>query len=55
MAWSKFDPHAPPAEAGAASDASAGRRARLLKWANWVVYAFTLLGFGFLAWALWRA
>lgn len=55
VAWSKFDPHAPSPQADAATDASAQRRARLLKWANWVVYAFTMVGFGFLAWTLLKA
>lgn len=50
--FSKFDPNRPVDDPGAASDPSAERRARFLKWANWVVLAFTMLGFGFLAWAL---
>jgi hypothetical protein len=53
VAFSKFDPYR-PASGGPldASDPSAERRARFLKWANWVVLGFTMLGFGFLAWAL---
>lgn len=55
VAWSKFDPHAPAMPADAAGDPSAERRARFLKWANWIVLAFTMVGFGFLAWALLRS
>ena len=53
MAFSKFDPDR-PASGGPldATDPSAERRARFLKWANWIVLGFTMLGFGFLAWAL---
>jgi hypothetical protein len=55
VAFSKFDPHRPATAGGLeAADPSAARRARFLKWANWVVLAFTMLGFGFLAYALLR-
>ena len=50
--FSKFDPNRPVDAPGAASDPSAERRAQFLKWANWIVLGFTMLGFGFLAWAL---
>jgi hypothetical protein len=55
VAFSKFDPHRPAVGDGLdATDASAGRRAQFLKWANWIVLGFTMLGFGFLAYALLR-
>lgn len=53
MAFSKFDPQRPASgDALDATDASAGRRSRFLKWANWIVLAFTMFGFAVLAWAL---
>ena len=56
MAFSKFDPTRPAAgDALDATDPSAERRSRFLKWANWIVLGFTMLGFGFLAWALVRS
>ncbi len=51
MAWSKFDPHLPPA-ADEAGGASARRRARVLKWANWIVLLYTALGFGLIVYWL---
>ncbi|MHB1262221.1 MAG: hypothetical protein ACYC2H_10965 [Thermoplasmatota archaeon] len=55
MAFSKFDPHRPASgDALQASDPSAERRARFLKWANWIVLGFTMFGFFVLAWALWQ-
>lgn len=47
VAWSKFDPEAPPREQPMSD--SSRRRVMILKWANWVALAFMLLGFGFLA------
>jgi hypothetical protein len=53
MAFSKFDPQRPASgDALDASDPSAERRARFLKWANWIVLGFTMLGFGILAYVL---
>ena len=55
MAFSKFDPDRPATgDALDASDASAGRRALFLKWANWIVLAFTMFGFGVLGYVLWK-
>ena len=48
--FSKFDPNRPVEEAhGGASTPSAARRARLLKWVNWITLLYTALGFGFIA------
>jgi hypothetical protein len=53
VAFSKFDPHRPATgDALDATDASAHRRAQFLKWANWIVLGFTMLGFGILAYVL---
>ncbi|MEA3136351.1 MAG: hypothetical protein QOC71_632 [Thermoplasmata archaeon] len=53
MGFSKFDPHRPTeGQALDATDPSAERRARFLKWANWIVLGFTMFGFGVLAWVL---
>jgi hypothetical protein len=53
VAFSKFDPHRPAAgDALDATDASAERRARFLKWANWIVLAFTMFGFAVLGYVL---
>ena len=55
VAFSKFDPHRPPSEApGAASSASAARRAKVLKWVNLIVLVYTAIGFGFIAYWLVR-
>jgi hypothetical protein len=53
VGFSKFDPQR-PATGGPldATDPSAERRARFLKWANWIVLGFTMLGFGILAYVL---
>ena len=51
--FSKFESHRPPEEDPlAASTPGAARRARLLKWANWVVLLYTALGFGLIAYWL---
>ena len=56
MAFSKFDPNRPAETAhGGASNAVAARRARFLKWVNWIVLLYTALGFGFIAYWLIRA
>ena len=50
MAFSKFDPHRPQEDdALAASTPGAARKARFLKWANWIVLLYTALGFGIIA------
>lgn len=51
--FSKFDPNRPVEEAhGGASTPSAARRARLLKWVNWITLAYTAFGFGVIAYLL---
>jgi hypothetical protein len=55
MAFSKYEPHRPPeGDALDASTPQAERRARFLRWANWIVLAYTALGFGFLVYWLVR-
>ncbi|MEK6974979.1 MAG: hypothetical protein AABY18_01390 [Candidatus Thermoplasmatota archaeon] len=53
--FSKFDPNRPVDAAGGASNPVAARRARLLKWINWVVLVYTAIGFGFIAYWLVRS
>lgn len=56
MAFSKFDPNRPDDRtADAASNPVAARRARLLKWVNWVVLVYTAVGFGLIAYWLVKA
>lgn len=51
--FSKFEPNRPlEDDALGASTPAAARRARLLKWANWIVLAYTALGFGLIAYWL---
>jgi hypothetical protein len=52
--WSKFDPDAAPAEPEGSLDTSAKRRALVLKYAWWVTVVYTALGFGFIAYWLFR-
>ncbi|MFA5943128.1 MAG: hypothetical protein WC876_01540 [Candidatus Thermoplasmatota archaeon] len=53
MAFSKFDPTRPQERDGlGASNPSAARRARFLKWANWIVLVYTALGFGIIAYLI---
>jgi len=53
--FSKFEPHREVEEpADAASTPAAARRARVLKWANWIVLGYMLLGFGFIVYWLFR-
>jgi hypothetical protein len=54
MAFSKYEPHRPSGPAGVpeASTPAAARRARLLRWANWIVLVYTALGFGLIAYWL---
>lgn len=54
MAWSKYDPTSPPADAMAATDAQAARRAQLLKWGTIISWIFTAIGFGFMAYWYYR-
>ena len=56
MAFSKFDPDRPP-EAGhpfGASTEAAGRRAMALRWATWITWGMTALGFGLLTYWTFR-
>jgi hypothetical protein len=48
VAFSKFEPDRPGSDKGLEADPSAARRALILKWVNWIVLAYTLLGFGFI-------
>jgi hypothetical protein len=53
VAFSKFDPTRPQERDGlGASNPSAARRARFLKWANWIVLVYTALGFGIIAYLI---
>lgn len=53
MAFSKFDPHRPAtAPAGEGTTPSATRRARLLRWVNWIVLVYTAFGFGMIVYWL---
>ena len=54
MAFNKFDPHReePEGHAYGARTASGARRARILRWVNWIVLLYTALGFGFIAYWL---
>ena len=54
MPFSKFDPYRPDDATGpgGAANPTAARRARLLKWVNWIVLVYTALGFGFIAYWL---
>lgn len=52
MAFNKFDPNKP--EDGHEANPQAARRAQILKWINWVVLLYTVLGFGFIAYWLVR-
>lgn len=54
MAWSKFDPDRPAGPEPEAANPSAARRVRLLRWANWIVLAYTAVGFGFIVYWLVR-
>jgi hypothetical protein len=48
VAWSKFDPNRPVAAQPEAANPSAARRMRILRWVNWIVLAYTAIGFGFI-------
>jgi hypothetical protein len=51
--FSKFDPNRPVEVAhGGASSATAARRARILRWVNWIVLLYTGIGFGLIAYWL---
>jgi hypothetical protein len=52
--FSKFDPNRPAEAAPAASTPAAARRARILRWVNWIVLAYTALGFGLIVYWLVR-
>ena len=51
MAFSKFDPYREQPEANAfdATTKSGARRARILRWVNWLVLVYTAIGFGLIA------
>jgi hypothetical protein len=52
--FSKFDPNRPVDEPGGAANPTAARRARILKWANWITLLYTVVGFGLIAYWLVR-
>lgn len=57
MPFSKFDPHRPPdpgEDPMQPATPAAGRRARLLRWGTWITLAMTALGYGFIAYWLFR-
>jgi len=53
--FSKFDPNRPLEATDTASTPSAARRARILKWVNWIVLGYTALGFGLIVYWLARS
>jgi hypothetical protein len=48
VGFSKFDPNRPVAAQPEAANPSAARRMRILRWVNWIVLAYTAIGFGFI-------
>jgi hypothetical protein len=54
LAFSKFDPHREQPEGNAfdATTPAGARRARILRWANWIVLVYTAIGFGLIAYWL---
>lgn len=52
MPFSKFEPNRPVSLAPEGSTPAAGRRARILRWVNWIVMAYTALGFGLMVYWL---
>lgn len=55
MGFSKFDPNRPVEPTPEAANPSAARRARILRWVNWIVLAYTAIGFGFIVYWLAKA
>jgi hypothetical protein len=53
--FSKFDPLRPVEKASEGTTASATRRAKILRWANWIVAVYTALGFGLIVYWLMQA
>lgn len=49
MPFSKFDPNRPAEAEREGTTASADRRAKVLRWGNWVLLFMTLLGFMLMA------
>lgn len=55
MPFSKYEPHRPQEGDGLeASTPAAARRARMLRWVNWIVLVYTALGFGLIVYWLMR-
>lgn len=54
MAFSKYDPYREPQEKNAfdATTPAGARRARILRWVNWLVLVYTAVGFGLIAYWL---
>jgi hypothetical protein len=50
--FSKFDPNRPVEATPEASTPSGARRIRILRWVNWIVLAYTALGFGLIVYWL---
>lgn len=54
VAFSKFDPYReqPEENAYGATTKGGARRARILRWVNWIVLVYTAVGFGLIAYWL---
>lgn len=50
--FSKFDPYREVEDAEEGTTPGATRKARFLRWAIWIVWAYTALGFGFIVYWL---
>ena len=49
VAFSKFDPQRPTTKGEEGSTPAATRRARVLRWGNWILMGMTVLGFVLMA------
>ncbi|HUR62508.1 MAG TPA: hypothetical protein VM286_09125 [Candidatus Thermoplasmatota archaeon] len=54
MPFSKFEPNRPIEARPEGTSPSAVRRSRILRWVTWVAWAYTAVGFGFIAYWLLR-
>lgn len=54
LAFSKFDPYREQPEGNAfdATTPAGARRARILRWVNWIVLLYTAVGFGLIVYWL---
>lgn len=53
--FSKFDPYRPNEPGQEGTTPAATRRAKLLRWVNWIVLVYTAVGFGLIAYWLVKA